>query len=186
MDEAAEAPEQAPDEEDEQVPPTYFQNVGKKLAGSRKIVKSFAEERGATLEEHVEDLFQGSGMQDAQARKSMVERALIQQQQFLKEKKAKRTEKLIRAGTKVTAMVAEGEDAGKSMKQTTALSMAALFEVSEMTTQWAQVQAFRSRMEALRFILACQPFDYKPAGQDFDNFPRFQNDRDQLDRKSVV
>lgn len=180
MDEAAEAPEQAPDEEDEQVPPTYFQNVGKKLAGSRKIVKSFAEERGATLEEHVEDLFQGSGMQDAQARKSMVERALIQQQQFLKEKKAKRTEKLIRAGTKVTAMVAEGEDAGKSMKQTTALSMAALFEVSEMTTQWAQVQAFRSRMEALRFILACQPFDYKPAGQDFDNFPRFQNDRDQL------
>jgi len=185
--EDAEVPEQAPDEEAVQVPPhkIYFHDVGAKLAGQRKTVQRFAEARDVSVEEHIEAIFEGSGMQDAQARKSMLEQALLQQQQFLKEKKAKRSEKMIRVNTKIlhaAVGAASSEDNGgaKPFKPAHALAAAALFEVSELATQWTQVQAFRSRMEALRFIVTCQPFDYKPAGEEFDNFPRFQTSRDLL------
>eukprot|EP00930_Biecheleria_cincta_P040540 TRINITY_DN2776_c0_g1_i1.p1 TRINITY_DN2776_c0_g1~~TRINITY_DN2776_c0_g1_i1.p1 ORF type:complete len:418 (-),score=98.11 TRINITY_DN2776_c0_g1_i1:113-1264(-) len=186
--EAVQAAEQAADEEAVQVPPhkIYFYDVGQKLAaaGQRNVVERFAEANDVTVEEHIEAIFEGSGMQDAQARKTMLEQALLQQQQFLKEKKAKRSEKLTRVNTKILqpAMGASSEDneGAKLFKPAHALAAAALFEVSEMTTQWTQVQAFRSRMEALRFIVACQPFDYKPVGEEFDDFPRFQTSRDQL------
>jgi len=187
--EDAEAPEQAPDEEAEQVPPhkIYFHDVGAKLAaaGQRKPVEAFATAMDVTVEEHIEAIFHSSGTEDAQARKSMLEQALLQQQQFLKEKKAKRSEKLIRVNTKILHAVAgasseDREGGARLFKPAHAMAAAALFEVSELATKWTQVQAFRSRMEALRFIVACQPFDYKPAGEEFDNLPRFQTSRDLL------
>lgn len=106
----------------------------------------------------------------------MVERGIQMQQQLLKEKRVKKSEKLVRAASK--ALEIARADSGYSTAK--ALADAAFLEVAALRTKWTVVQEFGTKEDALRFVLECQPFDYRPAGDAYDDFPRFQNSKDCL------
>eukprot|EP00440_Ansanella_granifera_P057329 gb/GFBE01062142.1/.p1 GENE.gb/GFBE01062142.1/~~gb/GFBE01062142.1/.p1 ORF type:complete len:443 (+),score=115.83 gb/GFBE01062142.1/:1-1329(+) len=162
----------------------YFAHVAKRVqatTGKRGEVQRWADLQRTDVPGHIEAVFTGCAF-DCGARALLVQKALQVQQQFLKDRKSKRSEKMMKLTTR-SLRIAGSEDPEKpkdSYNPAAALAAAAFVEVSELKTQWIEVQAFRSQQEALRFIIECQPFDYRPSGPEYDNFPRFQNSRDAL------
>mmetsp|Transcript_52190 Transcript_52190/g.93613 ORF Transcript_52190/g.93613 Transcript_52190/m.93613 type:complete len:418 (-) Transcript_52190:91-1344(-) len=133
---------------------------------------------------HVSQILTGSGVKDFNHRLAKLEQALRERTSMMKEKRSKKMEKLLKATTKSvrgeTADQSEDSKSKSTFDPAKALAAAAFVEVSELKTNWSEVQVFRTQFDAIRFIIECQPFDYRPAGAQYDDFPRFQSSRDAL------
>ncbi|CAE7937967.1 unnamed protein product, partial [Symbiodinium necroappetens] len=165
--------------ENDETGPGYYEQVAESFRlfeGDSDAVQNWAEASGTDVASHIRTVFEAAAYTDPSTRAAMVERGIQMQQQLLKEKRVKKSEKLVRAASK--ALEIARADSGYSTAK--ALADAAFLEVAALRTKWTVVQEFGTKEDALRFVLECQPFDYRPAGDAYDDFPRFQNSKDCL------
>jgi len=144
------------------------------LLHDRATMMDWTQSRETTLADHIDHVFAMSGVEDHAGRADAVQRAIEEQEKFMKEKKARKSVKLVRAAQK--ALELQRKAGGFNRAQ--ALAAAAFVEVSELKTNWSLVHSFRSQEDALRFIFQCQAFQYRPSGP--EDFPRFQNREDAI------
>ena len=158
---------------------SYVQEVvSKLLPHDAAVLENWVEAHSSTAEEHVRSVFSACSLEDTEGRGKLILGAIEEQEKFLHEKRARKSVKLVRAAQKALELARKNNNTGYNKAQ--ALAAAAFVEVSEMKAKWTLVQTFTSQQEALHFILTRQAFEYRPAGEDFGNFPRFQNRKDAM------
>eukprot|EP00933_Yihiella_yeosuensis_P021454 TRINITY_DN16964_c0_g1_i1.p1 TRINITY_DN16964_c0_g1~~TRINITY_DN16964_c0_g1_i1.p1 ORF type:complete len:407 (+),score=95.24 TRINITY_DN16964_c0_g1_i1:85-1305(+) len=131
------------------------------------------------LEDHVAEVYEKSLFPDVLERRSLVQAAVLKQEKAIENWKSRKSDRILRvlpmAGSNKGLSVGTG-DSGAS--RASALAKAVFVEVAELSTDWHLVKTFLTAEEAVRFVIECQPFDYRPAGLAGENFPRFQSSRD--------
>jgi len=156
--------------------PGYADKVSARLlANDMASLMEWTHLRESSVTEHIDQIFAMAAMEDTAGRASMVQNAIEEQEKFLKEKRARKSVKLVRAAQKALEVARKNNGGYNKAK---ALAAAAFVEVSELKTKWSLVQTFQQKQDALRFIFQCQAFEYRPSGH--DDFPRFQNSKDAI------
>jgi len=137
-----------------------------------------------SLKEHISAVFEAkSGVLDfASRRLERVQAALEMQREMQKEKKLRKSDRMVKISARAVMQSYDNPGAEKMNWNAAASAMAAaaFVEVAELNTSWVEVNAFKTLKEALGFVIECQPFDYRPAGQLGESYPRFQNSRESL------
>ncbi|CAK9083209.1 unnamed protein product [Durusdinium trenchii] len=151
--------------------------VSQLLPQDAAVVEDFAQAQSITAEEHVRSIFSAASLEDTAGRSKLILSAIEEQEKFLSEKRARKSVKLVRAAKKALEQARRNNNTGYNKAQ--ALAAAAFVEVSELKTNWTLVQAFNTQQDALHFILTRQASEYRPAGEEFQNF-RFQNRKDAM------
>lgn len=154
-------------------------------AGEAQELTSRCELWGTDVQTHILEVFAASGVHDLAARKQQVEAAAKRQQQLIAERKSRKKEKLRETARAAGGLASENKeatekpnilDAAKKLVQ--ANDGVESGAASGLT--WTELEGFKTREEALQFIMECQPFDYMPENvvSRGDALPRFENCRE--------
>lgn len=164
----------------------YYKRVYDKIMANsqaRPDVSKWAVLQGLDLKDHIPNVFAAAGYTDPSLRISQVESAVKQQQQMLAERKARKKERMKEAVRGANKSLPEdgdhhGEEKSKhNLTDKLMNAVEASFEKEE--EKWHEVQTFKTRDEAVGFIMECQPFSYQPEIEKGDEpCPRFENSRD--------
>mmetsp|Transcript_12060 Transcript_12060/g.34478 ORF Transcript_12060/g.34478 Transcript_12060/m.34478 type:complete len:481 (-) Transcript_12060:426-1868(-) len=146
----------------------------------------------ADTTQHVDVVFSSSGIMDTARRAELVRESILRLQQAQVEKKHKKKmrEKLrdaaglpkLEEGPEASAWADACKEAGGASPRNGGCSQTAGPADVEQPTEggWSKVGEFATLPEALRFVMECQPFDFRPLrcfwGE--ESFPAFDNTRE--------
>lgn len=154
-------------------------------AGEAKELENRCKLWNTDLEKHIMDVFAASGVHDLALRKQQVEAAAKRQQQLIAERKNRKKEKLRETARAAGGLAPENKeaadkpsilDAAKKLIQ----AHDGVDSGAASALTWTELEGFKTREEALQFIMECQPFDYMPESivSKGDPLPRFENCRE--------
>eukprot|EP00929_Paragymnodinium_shiwhaense_P091817 TRINITY_DN51717_c0_g1_i1.p1 TRINITY_DN51717_c0_g1~~TRINITY_DN51717_c0_g1_i1.p1 ORF type:complete len:417 (+),score=122.82 TRINITY_DN51717_c0_g1_i1:95-1345(+) len=166
------------------------------LTAQRNEVGEFLKKQNSEIDVQgfVRQLHQaaGYGEDDCAARQHLLEQCRKRHTQLLHDRRVRKKDKLLRAA-KSTISSSNAEKV-KEAQEKAAAEEAAEMETSLLQAlrgenlEWTAVDKFKTEVEAVRFIMKCQPFDFQPVHlekvedkwQASTAFPKFENSNDAL------
>lgn len=156
----------------------YYHIVAERM----KLTKGWRSEmdqlEDGSLPDHVASVFDffGGGL-DPVKRMAEVENAVRRQQEIQKEKRERKKERMKSAVRKANDQIGEGglsilkEETQKPSKLMQAVSAA----MARDDNAWTEVNSFKTKEEAVVFIMECQPFSFAPILDPTDDpIPKFE------------
>jgi hypothetical protein len=159
----------------------YFRNVTEAAEQSAMwmpVVDQRKEELeqigGGSMLDHIVSTFQSSGISDPIQRFNEVEIAVRRQLQLMQEKKSRKKDRFRDAARKAGQLAPEKQEKAKASEN---LVQAVREAVNEQV--WTEVSSFKTKEQAVGFILECQPFAFTPLLEEGEApLPKFENSQE--------
>lgn len=147
----------------------------------------------ASEDNHIQKVLAESGYFNIAARAELLKGIAQRQQQVRQERRNQRnrehSDQAHPGGTEVGAPASPGGKMHQVLQTMGSVTAAAatfaargMLSRAKTKEKWDEVQSFFTQEEALRFVMECQPFDYRPKSDEQNEkpFPRFESRREAL------
>lgn len=167
--------------DEESLAERYYSIVSERMQSSKGWRREMDGLGGGSLSDHVSSVFYSYGDLDPVKRMNEVEHAVRRQQEIQAEKRTRKKEKMREAVRGANKQLTEGSSGGKRDTVKEDKLFRTITDVIQ-DNPWSELNSFKTKEEAVGFIMECQPFSFTPLLDPSDEpLPKFETSHEALE-----